>query len=365
MGYSVISRENNFDVVRLFAALQVCIGHTFAHFNISGGGISEFLSNFPGVIIFFALSGFLITSSWCNSQSVKKYTKNRFLRIFPALFVCFVVLQITMIVLGHINLSSFRDKQMWLYWIGQLSLGQFFTPDALRNFGVGTPNGSLWTIPIEIEFYIILPLLFILLVKFDVKYKILILAAVSVVANVVFAYLPTSEGHSNAHNLINGNKLSLILILLKVTVLPYLYCFLLGSILFLCWEKIKRYFINKGLFWLGGYIILIYTFGTHPAYTISNGWQLISNLLLGCVAISCAFSFGRLYKFLCGIDISYGIYIVHMIVVNVFLEIGLGYTILHSIMAILITIILAILLYFCVEKPALKLKNVNLFTLKN
>ena len=37
---------------------------------------------------------------------------------------------------------------------------------------------------------------------------------------------------------------------------------------------------------VGGYIILIYTFGTHPAYTISNGWQLISNLLLGCVYLS-------------------------------------------------------------------------------
>lgn len=35
--YPTISRDNNFDIVRLFAAFEVCIGHVLTHFNIWGG----------------------------------------------------------------------------------------------------------------------------------------------------------------------------------------------------------------------------------------------------------------------------------------------------------------------------------------
>lgn len=46
-----------------------------------------------------------------------------------------------------------------------------------------------------------------------------------------------------------------------------------------------------------------------------------------------------------------------MIVVNIFIELGYGYTIMHAILALGITIILALLMYRFVEKPALALKN--------
>lgn len=32
---------------------------------------------------------------------------------------------------------------------------QFWTPDSLCGFGVGTPNGSLWTICVIVQFYIV------------------------------------------------------------------------------------------------------------------------------------------------------------------------------------------------------------------
>ena len=34
-------------------------------------------------------------------------------------------------------------------------LFQFWTPEALRGFGCGTPNGSLWTISVIVQFYIV------------------------------------------------------------------------------------------------------------------------------------------------------------------------------------------------------------------
>ena len=59
-----ISRENNFDLIRLFAALQVLLGHGINHLQILGyDEILDVISFFPGVMVFFVISGFLITRS--------------------------------------------------------------------------------------------------------------------------------------------------------------------------------------------------------------------------------------------------------------------------------------------------------------
>lgn len=363
--YPKISRENNFDVVRLFAALQVCIGHIFTHFNIRGGGLSEFLSNFPGVTIFFAISGFLISCSWCHSKTIKQYARNRFLRIFPALFVCFIVLQLAIAILGHYNWSSLKDPQMWVYWIGQLTLGQFFTPDTLRDFGVGAPNGSLWTIPIEIEFYLIIPAVFMLLPRINVRNKIIVLAVISLLINIGLALYAPTHGRTNASELLTTDHQTLIFKLIGVTVVPYLYCFLIGSLIYLYWEKIKNLFINKALYWLIGYLVYVYSTGFAPSHSINAFGIFFSNIILCCLAISAAFSFGSLYKFLYGVDISYGIYIIHMIIVNIMIELGYGYNLNHALIALSSTIILSFLMYKYIEKPALALKYNSKITRNN
>ena len=45
-----------------------------------------------------------------------------------------------------------------LFIFCQSSIFQFWTPNFLRGYGCGTPNGSLWTIGILIQFYIIIGL---------------------------------------------------------------------------------------------------------------------------------------------------------------------------------------------------------------
>lgn len=64
MNIPVLSRENNFDVVRLFAAMQVMVCHGINHLHVTSLlGVVDVFSFFPGVIMFFVISGFLITSS--------------------------------------------------------------------------------------------------------------------------------------------------------------------------------------------------------------------------------------------------------------------------------------------------------------
>mgnify|MGYP001238677287 CR=1 FL=1 len=57
------STRNNFDLLRLFAALQVALEHSSVHLQHSYA-ILDMLALFPGVPIFFFLSGYLIFGSY-------------------------------------------------------------------------------------------------------------------------------------------------------------------------------------------------------------------------------------------------------------------------------------------------------------
>ena len=81
-----ISRENNFDLIRLFAALQVLLGHGINHLQILGyDEILDVISFFPGVMVFFVISGFLITRSYINC-SIKKSMPSDFSGIMVCIY---------------------------------------------------------------------------------------------------------------------------------------------------------------------------------------------------------------------------------------------------------------------------------------
>src|SRR5438552_3586792 len=84
-----LPRTNNFDVLRALAALQVLVRHAIEHLHITSlQSTGAFIDYFPGVPIFFVVSGFLISRSWERAPSVKHYLLNRGLRIYPALWIC-------------------------------------------------------------------------------------------------------------------------------------------------------------------------------------------------------------------------------------------------------------------------------------
>lgn len=86
--------ENNFDLIRLFACLQVMVLHSFNFYEVGINSLfSRFIWLFPGVIIFFSLSGFLIARSLENHSDIVFWTKRVF-RIYPALVIN-VLTQIT------------------------------------------------------------------------------------------------------------------------------------------------------------------------------------------------------------------------------------------------------------------------------
>ncbi|WKL45049.1 acyltransferase [Flavobacterium sp. ZE23DGlu08] len=351
-----INRINNFDLIRLLAALEVVYTHSQHHFELNGGFLEKFgryfLFYFPGVPIFFTVSGFLIFWSFDrNSTELVKYFKNRFLRLFPALWLCLVITFCLLLIDYHNNIFQLlADKSFHVWIIGQLTFFQFWTPDILRYWGVGTPNGSLWTIIVEIQFYVLVPIIYYFTQKFF-KMKLIPILIVALIS-LLFNFYIGQFDEENIQYKLGG-----------VVVFTYLYNFLFGVAAYLYWDKIKKIIEGKFIYWATAYLIYISFFGSYlgmdlNSYFLYSFFHFFTNILLAGLVLSFAFSFNNLSnKLIKHNDISYGVYIYHMLVINFFVQRGLIKDIKYFILTFVFTILLAAFSWFFIEKNFLKLKK--------
>ena len=319
--------------------------HSIHHFNVEQlFWLASAISRFPGVPIFFVLSGFLISASLERSKGLAQYLRNRALRIFPGLWACLVVSIVSVAILRPKYLLTWKVLP-WLF--AQTTVFQFYNPDFLRQYGDGVLNGSLWTISVELQFYTILPVLYCLLALHRRK------------NNGVLAFITMLCALVNFKFYEHAAMLpELVQKLVFVSFLPHLCFFLFGALMFRNFEKLKPFFQQKFHFWLicyAGFSVLCEGFDLTVA---GNRIFPLLGCILGCVAISLAYTIpGAADKLICGNDISYGLYIYHMVVINLFLEMGFAGHSSLVIAAYSITTLLALGSWNFIEKPFLKKKR--------
>jgi peptidoglycan/LPS O-acetylase OafA/YrhL len=162
-----VGRDNNFNLIRLLAALSVIFSHSVAVLGLPGTreiffdrlGLS---AGEMAVDVFFVASGFLVTGSLVNRGSLVAFLWARVLRIYPALWV---MLGLTVFVLAP-ALSTlpladyFRAPGTHEYfWKCATLIGgvRYSLPGVFETMPVkGEFNGSLWTLPIELRMYLYL-----------------------------------------------------------------------------------------------------------------------------------------------------------------------------------------------------------------
>ena len=89
---------NNFDLLRLFAALLVFWFHALAFTGHPIPMLFSWVAPGPlGVYIFFLISGYLVSMSWQSDPNAARFLMRRSLRIFPALIV---LVALTALLLG-------------------------------------------------------------------------------------------------------------------------------------------------------------------------------------------------------------------------------------------------------------------------
>ena len=292
-------RDNSLNTLRLVAALQVLYLHSLMHLGIADIPVAGAVLNFfRGVPIFFALSGFLIWQSIERSQNFAHYAKKRFLRLYPELWIAVAVELAVMFILYR---GPYNWPQVGLFAFTQATVFQFWTPDCLRGYGCGTPNGALWTICVLVQFYLAAWVLY----KALHGKKIVIWAictgasiALYLCTGVILRHLPVLAGKLYTQSL-----------------LPYLWIFLSAMLIAEKRETVlpllKKYF---PLFLLGS-VAFIFV----KADARSGHYPLMHTLLQIPGLIGAAYALPQLNI---KKDISYGIYIYHMTAVNALIALG-------------------------------------------
>lgn len=346
--------ENALDLIRLVAALQVAFLHTVEILQLSIADTWQFslIHYFPGVPIFFFVSGYLISRSYERSPSIVGYASNRFLRIFPGLWVCIVFNLLLIATTGYFVINEVPITEIFVLAAAKSTILQFYNPDFMREFGDGVLNGSLWTITVELQFYFIVPLLYkVLLDKFKKKnLLILILIVLFVMANRLLYYFEPAYSDT------------VLWKLCRVSFAPWFYMFLIGVLvqrnfeLFYFWiEKIP---LQIYLLVFCGAVYFIYDL----SWVIGNDINPLFFLIVAVLVFKLSYSpaVKNAAKFLRGNDLSYGIYIFHMPILNQFIYLNYEKGVLELIMLFSVYLLMALLSWLIIEKPALKLKRFSL-----
>lgn len=162
--------NNNLDIIRLLLASMVIYGH--APCFIDATGRVDFIANLVhftysgnlAVIMFFFISGILVTNSLLVKKNWKIFLLTRLFRLIPGLI--FVSLIMGLISFAFTEHSFVNYVKLMLDYVYKNTLLNIqFTIDGVSFLHNEHPldgrfaesiNGSLWTIPIEFRMYLMI-----------------------------------------------------------------------------------------------------------------------------------------------------------------------------------------------------------------
>lgn len=302
---STFSFENNsLDIWRYWAAISVMLLHYTGYaLKYSEAGIEELgfvrkiVSFFPGVVILFAISGFLIAASIERSSNLGIYFKRRFIRIYPELWLG------TIVNIGMISVLArdIMDSSVIFWGITQV-FGISNTPSCLKDFATGSVNGALWTIFVEIQLYIVTGFTYRMLTKFK-EYQWCILLGSLVVLNILSFFVTREQ---------NGMLPKIV----ERCFLPYSLWFFIGVYIYMhkevCIRRIR--FVAFPLLII--YVVCYLFRGDIPGYYCDIATSILCPIIV--VGLSYIIPPIRIK-----LDITYGIFLYHWLVLNVFTHFNL------------------------------------------
>lgn len=155
--------QNNFDLLRFTFAFMVFLVH--AHVLSQRpelAALSRWLSAELAVESFFVVSGYLVFMSFENSASTADYLEKRARRIYPAYFAVVVAAAAAGIALTQLPLGAYLSSGTVRYLVANLAFLNFLAPElpgVFQSNPVTAVNGALWTLKIEVMFYLCVPVI--------------------------------------------------------------------------------------------------------------------------------------------------------------------------------------------------------------
>lgn len=331
------NNRNNFTLLKLLAAYFVLVSNSYVVLqktdnqpalfyngkNITFGSI--------GFSIFFTVSGFLLTQSLFNSDSLKHYLWKRFLRVFPALIVANLICIFAGSFITNLSVRDYLfNNATWSYLFknSTLVVNQFSLPGVFSNLKDHTVNASLWSMAIGAGCFLLL----FVGAYFIVIRKWLHLACF-VLFEVLRVYLRVKDNYEISHLNINS-------------IFTFGTFFYAGSLLYVFKDDIQ-------FKWFYANILM--------AIALATVYTFLEPITISIFFAYCFIIIGTSKEIinLKGYDFSYGVYLYAFPIQQV-LILYLGYSInvwFHVVISVVVATIAAHFSWTFIEKPFLKKKN--------
>ncbi|WP_314393030.1 acyltransferase family protein [Leptotrichia shahii] len=174
-------RIQSLDILRAVALVLICVYHWFSY-----------KGTYIGVVIFFALSGYLMTGGLLSRDfSIFSVINRRLKKVYPSLLI---VILVSTIALYFIN-NGLEDKYKYSALFSILGLNNiyqiFSKMSYFDNFGIILPLTHIWALSFLIQMYIFFPILIQGLKKIKLKNNIIgiILLGIGIVSALIMAYI--------------------------------------------------------------------------------------------------------------------------------------------------------------------------------
>jgi peptidoglycan/LPS O-acetylase OafA/YrhL len=271
--------------------------------------------------------------SYEQTNNIQLYFSKRLRRILPAYVFVVAVSAFGLALLSNVPPNEYFSLSWVKYLVSNLLFLNFLQPTlpgVFENNPLPAVNGALWTLKIEMMFYLSLPVIVWFLRKVGNFRGIVFLYISSLVYVYVMGLMIQSQGG--------------VYVELQRQLPGQLTYFLSGAALYYFYEK----FVKNSV-WLFCVAVLVYTAEYFYAIELLKPMALaVMVIYLGCVAKSVG-NFGK-YG-----DMSYGVYIYHCTVLQIFVALGMfgGSPLIVLSIIILIVLLLSLLSWHYIERPFL------------
>ena len=173
-------RSIGIDIIKAISLISVIIYHLY-----------EYKGTYIGVVLFFVISGYLITEVlYERDDSYFKFIKRRYIKIFPPLIAVLTLSYLAFYYFyGFINIKLIFNSLSSLF--GLSNIYQIYSGMSyFERSGDLFPLLHTWSLSIEIQFYVIFPFLIYLFkkMKLNVKFIAAIIIILSLISGSIMIY---------------------------------------------------------------------------------------------------------------------------------------------------------------------------------
>lgn len=353
----------NLNGLRFIAAFIVILGHQEQIKQYYLGQSPYLLVRNPdagqlGVIMFFALSGFLITylllaeGISTKTISIKNFYIRRVLRIWPLYYFLiivgfFILRLVPFFQLPNIDIDAYSPRNLILYL--------FILPNVVTHAyeSVIPYIGHTWSIGVEEQFYILWPVL----MKYVKRKELLLISVILIYLLVQYILLPA---------IVNTTENYHLYLFSKVWNKFSIDCMAIGG-LFVLWYQKKRsvlkYLYNPVLNWIIVFFLCAVLFSSFRLPYLNNEFFAV---LFGILILNLATNpnpilnlENKVFNYLG--KISYGLYMYHIIAIVVSIKVLAAFNIyswgIQICCSLGTTILISTLSYYSFERRFIQMKS--------